>query len=232
MNTSSEGLDRLNCNGCQKTTWHEVVGEHILEVPIYDYDEYLETIPQKWDILQCRGCGEITVRVCTEYGGYQPHHEFYPPRTIRQHKRKVYLKLPSHLDYLYVEVVNAINSRSHLLSAAGLRALLEGLCADKGITEGLNKDGKIVKNLEGKINGLSKIVPEGIVRNLHGLRFLGNQALHELEKPEESDLLLALRVLEDIFNIVYDLDYRAQVLFEKTSKDKKSKKKKEDDIPF
>ena len=106
--------------------------------------------------------------------------------------------------------MRCFNSHNYLLCTAGLRALLEGVCADKGITSGPNKEGKIVKNLEGKINGLIDLVPMGIVENLHSLRFLGNQALHELEKPEEPELKLALQVLEDILNIVYDLDYRAQ----------------------
>ena len=130
---------------------------------------------------------------------------------------KIYLHLPEHLDSLYIEVVRSLNVRNFILCAGGIRALLEGICVDKGITKGLNKEGRTVRNLEGKINGLTDFVPLGIVKNLHGLRFLGNQALHELEIPDESELRLALNVVEDILNIVYDFDYRSQALFEKIS---------------
>src|SRR6266403_2687121 len=78
---------------------------------------------------------------------------------------------------------------------------------------------KMVRTLEGQINSLGSIVPVGIVRNLHSFRFLGNKALHRLAEPTRDDLGLALRVIEDLLNVIYDLDYRAQRLYEKATKD-------------
>ncbi len=77
----------------------------------------------------------------------------------------------------------------------------------------------MVRTLEGQINSLGSIVPVGIVRNLHSFRFLGNKALHRLAEPTRDDLGLALRVIEDLLNVIYDLDYRAQRLYEKATKD-------------
>ncbi len=63
---------------------------------------------------------------------------FFPPLEKGKHPRKVYVRLPKNLKKLYREVVAAYNDNLHLLCAAGLRALLEGTCADKGIEEGPN----------------------------------------------------------------------------------------------
>ena len=99
--------------------------------------------------------------------------------------------------------------------------MLEGICVNKGIERGMTASGQIKETLEGKINGLETIVPANIVKNLHGLRFLGNQALHELEVSPKSDLELALTVIEDILNVVYDLDYKAGVLHKNMQRRKK-----------
>ena len=141
------------------------------------------------------------------------------------------MKLPDNLRKLYAEVVNAFNTDSLFLCTSGIRALLEGLCEDNGITEGPNQRGQTSKNLEGKINGLATIVPAGIVRNLHGLRFLGNQALHKLEVPSKADLELAMTVLEDILNVVYDLNYKSEQMYQRAIRSK-TPDVREDDIPF
>ncbi len=232
MNTvSNENKERILCNSCGLATWHLFLFGQEVARPVDSTDaneEYFYT--ERWDVLQCMGCEEITIRETDVFPWLEEDeavYTFYPERTREHHKLKKYYRFPNNLETLYVEVVNAINKNSLLLCAAGLRALLEGLCENQGIKEGVNEQGKITKSLEGKINGLKSIVPAGIVKNLHGLRFLGNQALHELEIPSKDDLKLALTVIEDIFNIVYDLNYKSQLLY-----DKVTGFKREDDIPF
>ena len=104
------------------------------------------------------------------------------------------------------------------LWASGLRSLVEGICDNKGIVDGPNAKGIKTRNLEGRINSLIKFVPPNIVANLHSFRFLGNNALHRLSKPSKTDLQLALNVIEDLLNVVYDLDYHAQRLFNRATK--------------
>jgi hypothetical protein len=225
--------ERIRCNNCDLETWHQLLARHHINLPIYTIaGELAEEVRQLWEIFQCLGCDYVSARVTTDYPWEtEPNYDFYPERTSEYHERKNYQKLPPNLNKLYIEVVNAFNKDFLLLCTAGLRALLEGLCSDKGITEGPNEQGKMVKSLEGKINGLTAVVPAGIVKNLHGLRFLGNQALHELETPTKEDLELALTILEDILNVVYDLDYRSQVLYHKaTGRDKFTGA--ETEIPF
>ena len=60
---------------------------------------------------------------------------------------------------IYRETIDCFNSECLTLTAAGLRSLLEGLCSELDVTNGLvSKDGKPKResNLEGKISGLSE----------------------------------------------------------------------------
>ena len=102
-----------------------------------------------------------------------------------------------------------------MLCAGGLRALLEGICVDQGVRKGPTARGKTSSTLEGKINGLKGLenVPASIVNSLHGFRFLGNTALHELERPHVEDLAMAIEVMEDVMNIIYELDYKSARLY-------------------
>lgn len=216
------------CNECNHLTWHKVITSHVLTCSTYDGlggDDYEGEVDSKWDLLQCMGCGSISVRMTIENESFEkPYVTFYPERTIEHHTAKYYVRLPAKLAHLYYEVSDTFNKKNLILCSAGLRALLEGICVDKGIFEGPNEKGKTTKSLEGKINGLTSIVPPSIVKNLHGLRFLGNQALHELDAPNKSDIQLAINVIEDIMNIIYELDYKAQLLMIKTQKKKVKQK--------
>ena len=77
--------------------------------------------------------------------------------------------------------------------------MIEGICREQAV-EG--------KTLQQKIEGLKKVLPENIVKNLHGLRFMGNQATHELEAPSGYELTIALEICEDLLNYLYELDYK------------------------
>jgi len=224
MTQEKELKEQVVCNSCNHTTWHKVISSQVLTTSAYDDiggDDYLGEVESKWDFLQCLGCGTPSVRMKIENENYEePYVEFYPERTISHHIRRYYVHLPENLSRLYSEVVKTYNQRNLILCAAGTRALLEGICVNKGIYEGPDAKGKTTKSLEGKINGLTSLVPSNIVKNLHGLRFLGNQALHELDVPDKNSIRLAITVIEDIMNIIYDLDYRAQLLFKKTEKNK------------
>lgn len=208
----------VHCNSCNRLTWHNSLSNYKEYFSEFDPDgTFMFDYSEEWEIFQCNGCKNFIVRVATDLPwNDETEYIFYPEITASHHTRKNYQLLPSNLRKLYFEVVNSYNNNSLLLCAFGLRALIEGLCADKGILEGPNAQGRVVNTLEGKINSLQSIVPVNIVRNLHGLRFLGNQALHELDIPPREDIELALIVIEDIFNVVYDLDYKSDLLYKRT----------------
>jgi hypothetical protein len=116
---------------------------------------------------------------------------------------------------IYKEAVTCYNGKALILCAAGLRALLEGICQDKRIKG---------KNLKAKIEGLRARLPNNnIIRNLHHFRFMGNDAVHELAAPKATEVALAIGVIEDLMNFFYELDYKASQLRE-IRRSKKPKK--------
>jgi len=124
------------------------------------------------------------------------------------------VKLKPKLRGIYRETIDSFNSGSLILCTAGLRALLEGVCDDKRIT------GKVLRD---KINNLQPLLPnKNIIKNLHHFRFTGNKAVHRLEAPERPGTRLAIEVMEDLLNFLYELDYKASRLrkFKKTKKAK------------
>ena len=119
---------------------------------------------------------------------------------------KPYFKLKIALSDIYREAITCYNSKAPILCAAGLRALLEGICQDKRIKG---------RNLKAKIEGLLAHLPnKNIVRNLHHFRFMGNDAVHELTAPKTNELAIAIGVIEDLLSFFYELDYKASQLRE------------------
>ena len=70
--------------------------------------------------------------------------------------------MPPTLRRLYKEIIDCFNLESYTLCAAGLRAIVEAVCADQGVKNGpveVTKKGGVKaivkkKDLEGKISGL------------------------------------------------------------------------------
>jgi hypothetical protein len=49
-------------------------------------------------------------------------------------------------------------------------------------------------------------------KRLHAIRFLGNDAAHEIREPDERDLLIALDIVDHLLNSVFILERRARRL--------------------
>lgn len=84
--------------------------------------------------------------------------------------------------------------------------------------ERTNADGqtssKREKNLEGQINGLHE---KGLLtkigsETLHAHRFLGNEALHELSRPSARELKLAISIIEQTLEQIYEVPQQALAL--------------------
>jgi len=218
--SDSQEKQRIHCNECGRVTIHKSVASHFsgtkYHILLADNSEHKFDIIQKWELLECCGCESVTTRYLITSGSAGKEEiveeEFFPARKIFHHHAKYYETLPLHLKHIYEEIVFAFNQSSLVLCVAGLRILLEGVCADKGIINGARQDGKIVETLEGKINGLASFVPQNIVNRLHSIRLLGNIAIHQLETLEKEDVEVALYVVEDVLNLIYDLDYYSSIV--------------------
>lgn len=209
---------KIFCNICKNETNHIFQCEH--EKNYYE-DEGGQLIYWEKEIYRfwsCAGCDTGTMEICFTMIGMNDangediySYEYHPKRQQGIVAIKKFNKLPEKLVKLYKESVDAYNYKQHILCTAGLRALIEGVCVDKGI------EGKTLYN---KIENLISLLPENIVENLHSFRFMGNMAVHELEHPDKKDLKLAIEVIEDLLNYIYDLNYKASLL----NKNEKSKK--------
>lgn len=198
---------RIYCNHCEHPTWHHFIGSHE-----YHFDGG-EGGPDEWGeyrLWACAGCDTCTMedRYSADYmtdqdGGNIFEINYFPKRGYSVRSSKHFAQLPAKLQQLYREIMSSFNEDLHLLCAAGLRSLVEGVCAQKGIPGG---------NLEARVEGMKSLLPENIVKHLHEFRFMGNKAVHELEAPKTYELTVAIDVIEDILNFLYALDYKASML--------------------
>ena len=202
MNSHDKTM-RIFCNTCKTPTRHNLVDLH--EYHFGDSEIGHMEVWGTYSFWACAGCDTCVMedRYVTEYSGGEEESIFHPRREHSYRPRKRFTKLPKKLDALYKEVVSALNEDLPILCAAGLRSLLEGLCAEQGIQG---------SNLQAKIDGMTSHLPENIVKNLHAFRFMGNRAVHELEPPLQFELSVALDVIEDLLNFLYTLDYKASML--------------------
>jgi hypothetical protein len=51
-----------------------------------------------------------------------------------------------------------------------------------------------------------------VIEALHNFRFAGNAAAHELDPLSREDAEMAIGIIEDLLNFLYDLDYKASQL--------------------
>lgn len=166
-----------------------------------DDDGFFQWI-DKYLIIECNGCETIsflniygnTEMSYTNDEGYQEYYDdeiIYPYYLEKSNEVEYKSYLPDKIKMIYVETVNALKANSYVLTAGGLRATIEAICNHLKI----RKD-----NLEERINLLHKkghlTISES--KRLHSIRFLGNDALHEIEKPKKEHLYLLLDIINHL----------------------------------
>ena len=198
------------CNHCTNETNHFCKAEHYRDFPNLNPDGSLAFVERLgYRLWICAGCERGTLEeyyifdVTYEEDGTMMERDYFPERTRLHFKKKDFKQLPPKLDRIYREILHSFNYDLVILCAVGIRALLEGICADKGITG---------KRLETKIDNLVAILPQNIVTHLHNIRFIGNDAAHELATPTLEELRIAIEICEDLLSYLYELDYKASKL--------------------
>ncbi|WP_411845571.1 DUF4145 domain-containing protein [Roseibacillus persicicus] len=214
-----EVRERLPCNNCQSKTNHSACFSHSSSFTEWDSTEKdgefaLYSVDYEWSLWICCGCDTPVLRQRSHYNGDynqdgKPRYSYsyYPDRTEYSFSMRHFGSAPEKIRVIYRESCLAYNSAMPLLCAGGLRALTEAICKSQ------NTSGD---NLYKRIEGLKKTLPTSLVDNLHGLRYLGNKALHEIELPDMHDLRLGLDILSDLMNFLYELDYKASLLTRRT----------------
>jgi hypothetical protein len=234
------------CATCKTETNHGAVQSvDTTGSEYYGSDEYSIDWSDRYQIIQCLGCDTFSFRhenwfseAQEQYGpGPDDYHDgttvwLYPQRGKDILSAKDFYNAPKNLRAIYKEVVNCFNGEAPVMCAAGLRATIEGLCAEQGVTDGpvevKKADGNIeIKrkdNLEGKISGLCEkgILTRSSADILHEHRYMGNTAVHDLSRPAEEDLRLAIEIIEHMLESLYEIPEKADVLRANRAKRKKS----------
>jgi Domain of unknown function (DUF4145) len=169
--------------------------------------------------IRCGGCKTVTYREESYFSEDEGTDEvLYPARTTGKLIAKDFHNAPTALRRIYRETIEAFNSECLTLCAGGLRAIVEGICADKKIEKGpveVDVKGvktiKQMKNLDGKISGLREkgFLTEPNARVLHTHRYLGNEALHDLQMPSVDELRLAIDIIEHVLVGLYTIEDKA-----------------------
>lgn len=209
---SEESPVRLRCRSCYELTKHEMLFKHDVETVPWEYHE-----KTSWQVVRCLGCESIRFRIwnvdyefsTSEDDEGNPIYlttESLYPRSLRSHKPLQNLHfVPNLIRNIYNQSITALEEQANILASIGLRACVEAVCNHLNIA-GSSLD-KRIDNLfkAGHVSNTDK-------RRLHAIRFLGNDAAHEIREPEERDLLIALDIVDHLLNSVFILERRARRL--------------------
>lgn len=230
-NKTKDKVVSVQCLTCKGPTKHRVIGSLDKSGTDYDQEEgWSVDWTDNFQIIQCQGCESVSFRhrswfsedadpITGEDGSTE---RLYPKRSTDSVIAKPFYNVPSNLRRIYSELVDCFNNESPTLCAAGLRAIVEGICAQQGVVDGLvevpAKGGgtqlKRKDNLEGRIAGLHEkgVLTQSSAKTLHEHRYLGNDAVHELARPSEDELRLAIEIVEHTFEQLYEIPEKAEEL--------------------
>ncbi len=226
LETSAEPKDAgsIYCYDCKRKTKHDVLASVYEESETENGDAISGGTPVSWEmwnhtnyeIIRCRGCEQIVFRTRNRFSenteittiddGYGGHdyvdlpvemtHTY--PRTVGGISFLDSRFLPDKLKTIYNETCSTIAYDNRILAGIGLRAILETICKDKGASGG---------DLKKKIDNL---VTKGFLsaksaETMHKIRFLGNNAAHEVQPETADNISLALEIIENLLRETYIL---------------------------
>lgn len=197
-----------NCNGIRN---HQIlyIKEERFEEEINDYVSISSYASYK--VISCLGCENISF---VKYNWHSEMSEFDPEtgEEISTGEELIYPPyqpglsylpninfVPYHIQVIYKETINCLQNNILILAAGGLRAIIEAICKDCKATG---------KNLVDKIDSLHTklILTQNECRRLHSIRFMGNEALHEINKPKLGDLHVLLNIVNHLLDNLYIQD--------------------------
>ena len=190
------------CIKCKQQTNHDIEGSHEREHDPYEYHRMIEH-----SVVKCKGCNTVSFRkVFHDYEGAYPEEndQWVVPTEIEtfpkaQKGNLDTTQLPSIVESIYQETCNAYRDGALTLAGIGFRATIEAICNDQGITG---------KELSTRINNLASkgLISKKDSTRLHSIRFMGNDAAHDIKKPSEKSLQAALIIVEHLITTVYIID--------------------------
>ncbi|WP_123404635.1 DUF4145 domain-containing protein [Pseudomonas frederiksbergensis] len=218
-----ECIIKSDCRSCSRNTRHEIISK------VEDRDsEYWRIKLETWSIIRCLGCHtyafhrrfdeldriedeiieDLKEESTEEDSFYYLNHvrtDIYPS-VIKNHRTLTHTgSLPILIKTIYEQTLKSLTQNANVLASIGLRACIESVCNHLEISG---------RNLQQRIDALFKNghVSNGEKRRLHAIRFLGNDAAHEIKEPEYHDIRVALDIIEHLLNNVFILERKAGYL--------------------
>ena len=193
---------KLFCHDCGKATNHKVIAEE--KIGSSGGDDY--HWGQQHYFARCAGCDSFTYAIESwSEDDWNPHTgemdstwKTYPRGATERQPMSDADELPPKVQLIYGEVIGAMNAQLSVLAGIGLRALIEAVCRDQKISGG---------NLQALIDGLATtgVLSKAQADILHGHRFLGNAAAHEVTSASPRELVAALDIAENVLRTIYVL---------------------------
>ena len=207
-----------SCNSCGRQTKQTVLftktQKELGEDGSFEYGK------THYQVLECNGCETISFRTeehdflhevidpeTGEIEGYELTINNYPYGIKNYKVLKNSYNLPKKIRDVYDQTMLAFKAKSNLLTGVGCRAIIEAICLEENVKG---------QNLEQKINNLlkNKLITEKEAERLHTIRFLGNDAVHEMEIPPEGKLYLVIEIIEHLLKNLYLIDNDAKYVLD------------------
>lgn len=225
---------KIYCNTCKGETNHDVKSTHD-----QSYHEEFEDHGQRflgyyeqteYRFLVCRGCDSATLQEKWTCSGMHDHngddvysYNYHPKRkNLGEREAKKFHHVDKKLNDSYKEIITAFQQGLGIVTAMGVRALLEGICVIEGIDD--NVAWGLAKKIE-KLKGAPNI-PDSIIDGLNGLKFIGDDAAHRLNATDKHTLSLSIDLLESLLTHLYeariDLERKAAMVRETHNKQRQS----------
>lgn len=215
---------KIYCNTCKGETNHDIKFSHDQSYHEKYEDHGQEFIgyyeETEYHFLVCRGCDTATLEEkWTCAGMYDQNgdeiysYNYYPKRkNLGEREIKRFNHVDKKLNETYKEIITASQQGLGIVTAMGVRALLEGICVLEGI------DDKKAWGLDKKIEHLKDVsnMPGSIIDGLKGIKFIGDDAAHRLNATDKNSLNIAIDLLESLMAHMYeaklDLEHKAEIL--------------------
>lgn len=199
------------CGPCGRYTYQDSLYEKKEQGDVEFYNE-----ENTWQVIRCCGCRSISFlhrnddyEIVTESSDGDTSHQVTItgyPKSVRNHKalKNIYL-VPAIIKKIYTQTLAAYREEAYILAAIGFRAVIEAACNHLGVQG---------NSLEKRIDYLYKngYVSNSDKKRLHAIRFLGNDAAHDITEPTVRDLGIALDIVEHLLNSVFILERRSKSL--------------------
>ena len=188
---------KKHCENCKGERNHKELFEKKIRG-----DDYGLVWIEKYLVIECLGCDNISfLKIYGDMTMVEYDHEgnreyvfeenLYPYFLEKGEEIKYQNHLPVAIKTIYVETISAFKANSYILTAGGLRAIIEAICNHLKIKK---------ENLEKRINTLhvKGHLTLSESKRLHSIRFLGNDALHEITKPKKEHLYILLEIVNHL----------------------------------